>query len=119
VLSIIITRAAAETEMDRVGHWLNQLGPKLEPARAAPDLTKCEGGGNLVECKQCLLDEQLGSLQNVRVFLDQNPVPKCLHDTDVRIRRVKTMMEISFEFVRNNPFDRSDLSDKREHRWRT
>jgi hypothetical protein len=42
VLSIITT-TAAETEMDHVGHWLNQLGPKLEPTRAGPDLTKCEG----------------------------------------------------------------------------
>jgi len=98
VLSIITTRAPAETEMDHVGHWLNQLGPKLEPTRAAPDLTKCEGGGNLVECKQRLLDDQLGSLQNVRLFLDQNPAPKCLHDTEVRIRQVIAMMEISFEF---------------------
>jgi hypothetical protein len=103
------TTAAAETEMDHVGHWLNQLGPKLEPTRASPDLTKCESGGNLVECKQRLLDDQLGSLQNVRLFLDQNPAPKCLHDTEVRIRQVITMMEISFEFVRNNASDRSDI----------
>jgi hypothetical protein len=66
-------------------------------------------GGNLVECKQRLLDDQLGSLQNLRLFLDQNPAPKCLHDTEVRIRQVITMMEISFEFVRNNASDRSDI----------
>ena len=77
----VITTTAAETEMEQVRHWLNQLGPKLEPTRAGPDLTKCEGGGDLLKCKQRLLDEQLASLQNVRLFLDQNPAPKCLHDT--------------------------------------
>ena len=70
VLSVTTT-TAAETEMEQVGHWLKQLGPKLEPTRAGPDLTKCEGGGNFLECKQRLLDEQLVSLQNVRLFLDQ------------------------------------------------
>jgi hypothetical protein len=105
----VTTTTAAETEMEQVGHWLKQLGPKLEPTRAGPDLTKCEGGGNLLECKQRLLDEQLALLQNVHLFLDQNPAPKCLHDTEVRIRQVITMMEISFEFVRNNASDRSDI----------
>jgi hypothetical protein len=104
----VITTSAADTEMDQVRLWLNQLGPKLEPTRAGPDLTKCEGGGGL-ECKQRLLDEQLSSLQNVRLFLDQNPAPKCVHDTEVRIRQVITMMEISFEFVRNDAPDRSDM----------
>ena len=105
----VITTTAAETEMEQVRHWLNQLGPKLEPTRAGPDLTKCEGGGDLLKCKQRLLDEQLASLQNVRLFLDQNPAPKCLRDTEVRIRQVITMMEISFEFVRNNASDRADI----------
>jgi hypothetical protein len=108
VLSVATT-TSAETEMDQVRHWLNQLGPKLEPTRAGPDLTKCAGGSDLLQCRQRLLDEQLASLQNVRFFLDQNPSPKCLHDTEVRIRQVITMMEISFEFVRNNASDRSDI----------
>ena len=63
-----------------------------------------------LKCKQRLLDEQLASIQNVRLFLDQNPAPKCLHDTEVRIRQVITMMEISFEFIRNNVSDHSDIS---------
>jgi hypothetical protein len=106
----VITTTAAETEMEQVGHWLKQLGPELEPTRAGPDLTKCEGGGNLLECKQRLLDEQLASIQNVRLFLDRTPAPKCLHDTEVRIRQVIIMMEISFGFIRNNISDRSDVS---------
>ena len=94
--------------MDHVGHWLNQLAPKLEHTAAGPDLTQCETGGNL-ECKQRLLDEQLASLHNARLFLDENPAPKCLQDTEARIRQVITMMEITFEFVRNNASDRSDI----------
>jgi len=39
VLSVINT-TAAEIEMEQVGHWLKQLGPKLESTRAGPNLTK-------------------------------------------------------------------------------
>ena len=82
----IITTTAAETEMEQAGQWIKQLGPKLEPTRAGPDLSKCEGEGSFLDCKQRLLDEQLVSLRNVRLFLDQDPAPKCLHDTGSRVK---------------------------------
>jgi hypothetical protein len=109
----VTTNAVAETEMEQVGHWLNELGPKLEPTRAGPDLTKCEGRGNL-KCKQRLIDEQLASLQNLPLFLDQNPAPKCLQDTEGRIRHAMTTMEITFKFVRNNLSGRSDVSNRQK-----
>jgi hypothetical protein len=109
----VTTTTAAETEMEQVGLWLKQLGPKLEPTRAGPDLTKCEGSDDL-KCKQRLIDEQLASLQNLHLFLDQNPAPKCLQDTEGRIRHAMTMMEITFEFVRNNLSGRSDVSNRQK-----
>jgi hypothetical protein len=97
----IMTSSLAETQMEQVRSWLSQLAPELDKMTAGlsagPNLTTCEASGNVQECTQRKLNDLSARTEHVRLFLDQNPAPKCLHNTETKVYQMIVMMETTLE----------------------
>ena len=102
----VMTSAGAATEMEQIRQWLSQLAPELDKMTAGlsagPNLSTCEASGNVQECTQRKLDDFSARTAHMRLFLDQNPAPKCLHNTETKVHQMIVMMETTLEFGRNN-----------------
>ena len=102
----IATSAGAENQMEQVRNWLSQLAPELESMTAGlsagPNLTTCEASENVQECTQRKLEDLSAKTERVRLLLDQNPAPRCLHNTETKIHQMLVMMETTLEVRRDN-----------------
>ena len=109
----VMTSSLAETQMEQVRSWLSQLAPQLDKMTAGlsagPNLTTCEASANVQECTQRKLDDLSSRTAQVRLFLNQNPAPHCLHNTETRVHQMIVMMETTLELTHNTfpgPADR-------------
>jgi len=100
----IITTAAAETELEQASHWLSQFGPEFKKMIAVPDVAVCRES-NFDLCKQRVFGEILARIRDMRVFLDQQPAPKCLQETEAGVRQLIAKLENTIEVARPNPSD--------------
>lgn len=102
----IATSAGAENQMEQVRNWLSQLAPELETMTAGlsagANLTTCEASENVQQCTQRKREDLSARAEHVRFLLDQNPAPRCLHNTETKIHQMLVMMETTLEFRREN-----------------
>jgi hypothetical protein len=102
----VITSSLAESQMEQVRSWLSQLAPELDKMTvglsAGPNLTTCQASGDVQECTRSRLDDLSARTAHVRLFLDQNPAPKCLHNTETKVHQMIVMMETMLELSHNN-----------------
>jgi hypothetical protein len=102
----LVTSPRAETHMEQVRSWLSQLAPELDKMTAGlsagRNLSTCESSSNVQECHQRRTDDLSARATHARLFLDQNPAPKCLHNTETKVHQMLTMMESTLELSRNN-----------------
>jgi hypothetical protein len=92
--------------MEQVRNWLSQVAPELDKMTAGlsagPNLTACEASENVQECTRLKLDDLSARTDHVRLFLNQNPAPRCLHNTETKIHQILVMMETTLEFRPEN-----------------
>ena len=109
----VMTSSLAETQMEQVRSWLSQLAPQLDKMTAGlsagSNLTTWEASANVQECTQRKLDDLFSRAAQVRLFLNQNPAPHCLHNTETKVHQMIVMMETRLELTLNTfpgPADR-------------